>query len=302
MVQAASSSAVVGGDGSGMAEHDIAGAYHTGTLADAQAPQFLTVSGTRALTGHLAVSTGVTIDGVDLSVHVSDPEAHHDLVTVSGPLTITNQLVGLSYGEGLGLESLTTLVVKLEGNSGLTFGTSDGLTLGTPTIVGVGSTNSVSTYTHSHAVDHTQTGAANKLLALDVNSRALAAIHEATRYVRTPQIDTASGDLTIIPADDLFLTPVGDIDIIAGSNIVRVGNSNQIKTANYASQTTGWSITYDGAGDFRYLYADEMHVKVFIADLEQALAGGQIISKSVAQLSYPFTAPAAGGVGCAFCA
>ena len=70
------------------------------------------------------MSTGITIDGVDLSVHVSDPEAHHDMVTVSGPLTITNQLVGLSYGEGLGLEALTTLVVKLEGNSGLTFGTS----------------------------------------------------------------------------------------------------------------------------------------------------------------------------------
>lgn len=68
-----------------------------------------------------------------------------------------------------------------------------------------------------------------------------------------------------------------------------------LKSSNYASQTTGWGITYDGAGDFRYLYADELHAKAFIADLEQALAGGQIISKSVAILSRDFTAPAAGG-------
>ena len=37
-----------------------------------------------------------------------------------------------------------------------------------------------------------------------------------------------------------------------------------------------------------------MHAKSFIADLEQALAGGQIICKSVSLLSQPFTAPAAG--------
>ena len=67
-----------------------------------------------------------------------------------------------------------------------------------------------------------------------------------------------------------------------------------IGTADYVSQATGWNITQAGAGDFRYLYADEMHVKSFIADLEQALAGGQIICKSVAPLAAVFTIPAAG--------
>jgi hypothetical protein len=57
---------------------------------------------------------------------------------------------------------------------------------------------------------------------------------------------------------------------------------------------TGWRATYAGEGDFRYLFVDEMHAKSFIADLEQALAGGQIISKSVAMLAQAFTAPAAG--------
>jgi len=64
---------------------------------------------------------------------------------------------------------------------------------------------------------------------------------------------------------------------------------------SYASQTTNWRVTAAGSADFRYLYVDEMHAKSFIADLEQALAGGQIIAKSVAVLAANFTAPAAGG-------
>lgn len=64
---------------------------------------------------------------------------------------------------------------------------------------------------------------------------------------------------------------------------------------SYASQTTNWRITAAGAADFRNVFTDELHAKVFVADLEQALAGGQIISKSVAILSRDFTVPAAGG-------
>jgi hypothetical protein len=64
-----------------------------------------------------------------------------------------------------------------------------------------------------------------------------------------------------------------------------------LRSHDYASQTTGWRITRPGAADFRYLYADEMHVKAFIADLEMALAGGQIITKSVTLLSFDMTVP-----------
>lgn len=66
-------------------------------------------------------------------------------------------------------------------------------------------------------------------------------------------------------------------------------------STGYASQTSGWRVTPDGAGDFRYIYVDEMHAKSFIADLEQALAGGQIIAKSVAVLAATFTCPAPAG-------
>lgn len=94
----------------------------------------------------------------------------------------------------------------------------------------------------------------------------------------------AGGDLTIQPSGDSLLVPAG----------------KTLASANWVSQTTGWGIypesTYgrDGYADFRYIYADELHVKAFITDLEQALAGGQIISKSVAIIAEDFTVPAKG--------
>jgi len=78
-----------------------------------------------------------------------------------------------------------------------------------------------------------------------------------------------------------------------------VGNADvdgYIGQPGFASQTTGWRIDQTGAADFRYLYTDELIAKSFITDLEQALAGGQIISKSVAQVGAPFTVPAPGSI------
>lgn len=129
--------------------------------------------------------------------------------------------------------------------------------------------------------------------------------------VTAAQINTAAGNLTLAPASgfvtlpaagtintasgDLNMAPAGALTLGAGSQEIVVSPSALLKSLSYSSQTAGWGISYAGGGDFRYLYADEMHVKSFVADLEQALAGGQIISKSVAVLDQVFTAPAAGG-------
>ncbi len=67
-----------------------------------------------------------------------------------------------------------------------------------------------------------------------------------------------------------------------------------IQSHNYTPQLTGWSINYGetgGHGDFRSFFADELHVRAFIADLEQALAGGQIITKSVGVVNRKFALP-----------
>ena len=81
----------------------------------------------------------------------------------------------------------------------------------------------------------------------------------------------------------------GDLTIDPSGNDIFMGADSNIGSADYNSQTAGWRITDPGDADFRYLYADEMHVKSFVADLEQALAGGQIVSKSVAIVAEDFT-------------
>ena len=68
-------------------------------------------------------------------------------------------------------------------------------------------------------------------------------------------------------------------------------NGTNIQTDGFASGVTGWQIDHNGAADLRYLGVDEMHAKAFIADLEQALAGGQIIAKSVAILAEDYDLP-----------
>jgi len=78
------------------------------------------------------------------------------------------------------------------------------------------------------------------------------------------------------------------------TNIVVDSGTGALLTPDYASQTTGWAITRAGSADVRYLYTDELHARTFIADLEQALAGLQIITKSVALLNSAFTCPNAG--------
>lgn len=50
---------------------------HTGTIPDAHAPQFLKADGSRALEDNLPVNAGVTVDGVDVSAHAADANAHH---------------------------------------------------------------------------------------------------------------------------------------------------------------------------------------------------------------------------------
>lgn len=130
-------------------------------------------------------------------------------------------------------------------------------------------------------------GAAAAVLATDASGYLTLVRAVLSDRLRAPTIDTASGDLTLIPANDLLLDPT--------SNLTKLASGTTLQSHNYASQTTGMRITNDGQGDFRYLFTDELHAKSFIADLEQALAGGQIISKSVAMIATTFTAPAAGG-------
>ncbi len=127
-----------GGGGGGLVfSHALSGEHHTGTLADSQAPQFLLRSGARSLTGHLAVDPGMTIDGVDLSAHVADPDAHHARATA---------------GDGIGVASQVVSLRRASPDSGLAIGIDGGAMLGTPTAISAISVNGVSGMSHAHAV------------------------------------------------------------------------------------------------------------------------------------------------------
>jgi hypothetical protein len=98
--------------------------------------------------------------------------------------------------------------------------------------------------------------------------------------------DILFSDATVIATTD------GDITFHpGGTSTVEMFTDVTLKSDNWLSQTTGWGITYAGHGDFRSLYADELHVQAFIADIYQAVVGGLIITKSRARLSRDFTVP-----------
>jgi hypothetical protein len=91
----------------------------------------------------------------------------------------------------------------------------------------------------------------------------------------------------------------GDLTIAATGNDILIPHTDTICSADWVSRTTGWGIYHmadgrSGGADFRYLSVDEMHAKRFVADLEQALAGAQVISKSVAILHADVVIPAKG--------
>lgn len=229
-------------------------------LADDDHSQYLLADGTRSLAGNLAVANGITIDGIDLSAHAADPAAHHALATAGNAgISVSGQAVSLAAdAAGAGLWYAAGVLAVGVANTGAT-----GLSVEADAVRLTSSSNP---------------GAAAAILASDASGYLNLVRLVLSDRLRTPTIDTASGPLTLDPAGD----------------VVSLAASTAVQTANYASQLTGWRATYAGEGDFRYLFVDEMHAKSFIADLEQALAGGQIISKSVAMVAEAFTVPAAG--------
>lgn len=240
-------------------------------LGDDDHPHYLLANGGRALAGNLAVANGVTVDGVDISAHAGDPAAHHAPVTAGTLISLSGQQVSVANGAayqfiGTGGDTVPEwrTVSEFAGN-GLA-ATNGVLAVG---VAGLGLSVAADAVTLASS---SNPGAAASVLATDASG------YLSLVRLRTPLIDTISGNLTLQPA----------------SNIVVLPSAVTIQSSNYASQVTGWRATYAGEGDFRYLFTDELHAKSFITDLEQALAGGQIISKSVAVLASAFTAPAAG--------
>lgn len=275
--------------GGGMSVHELSGPLHTGVLSQSQAPWATTQASFLAHVNdpaahHEPVSAGNLIGVLGQTVSIQAGSAAHQ-VMMTNPTTFAAEWRNLSSLAGSGLQTSGGQLLVGAGPGITVDSTAVGLT--TPGTLSVSSTNSASG-SHTHAISSSSNpGAVASLLSTDASGHLTLVRLNATDRLRTPLLDSASGhSLTIFPALDLILSP--------GSGLVRMGAGRALQASSYASQATGWRITDAGEGDFRYLFADELHAKSFIADLEQALAGGQIIAKSVAVVATDFTLPAAG--------
>jgi len=139
-------------------------------------------------------------------------------------------------------------------------------------------------------------GDASPSYELDVTgtARATVALRTATAYattkLQTPRIDTASGDLTLAPADDLYLSP-GGLDTIT-SDASSLRSDSYLRTiliAGYRIGPTSIAGQFGveaGSGEF-----DELRARTFVADETRVDRGQEYITKSYGVLSRPFTAP-----------
>ena len=278
----ATGAAIAAGTGSGGTGGVVEANAGLGLYYSAGALNVGAGAGLTAAADSIAVGAGTLLTVAANTVGITAGANYQYIGTGSGTAAAWQNLSTLA---GSGLAHTTGVLAVGEGN-GLTV-SANAVALTTPGALSVSSTNDASG-SHTHAVTSSDNpGAAASLLATDASGFVTVVKAVGTNRMTTPLLDTgAASNLTLKPTENLYLDPDG--------NQVILPSSVAFQTNNYASQVTGWRITYDGQGDFRYLYTDELHAKKFIADLEQALAGGQIICKSVGMLGATFTAPAAG--------
>jgi hypothetical protein len=230
-----------------VAQHEIGGTLHTGTLRNEQAPQFLLSDGTRALTGALTVAAGVTVDGVDISAHATDPDAHH--ARLHSILSISDHNVTGTQYQIVGLTALNTLGLLTPASSPganqivMTDGTNRVSLINLTVTSAILANGGVDYGTDIISEDGTYlnvTGSKPVYFSQTVQSTAWSVTTAGTATfgtrTRTPIVDTATGNLTLSPAADVILAPV--------SGIVRMGSGDLLQSAGFASGFTGngWRI------------------------------------------------------------
>ena len=304
---------ILGGGGSATDHGSLTG------LGDDDHPHYLRADGTRAMTGSLTMGSGLTVDGVDISAHAADANAHHAAVTAfdASIAIVPNQMLrvktgtnsGLGVGgDGLivqpktdgGLETSASGVgVKLPTNSGLVT-TSSGLYIGTPGTITATSSSGVTGAAHNHAVtssNDTSGGIATTLLASSSEGGlgvarlgvGIAPNTSAAAYIRAKATDDYSILLKQLSGQTADMWRVEDT---AGNPLIRLTGGGDLEsgTPGFTSGQTGWQIAANGDAEFNDVFVrGELHATTFVAD-EMHATGGTLAVMTVAKV-----APAVGG-------
>jgi hypothetical protein len=197
-------------------------------------------SGANSLQGNLAVDFGVTIDGVDLDVHAADENAHHNKQHDIVD-SVVHTVTGSQY-DVIGLPSLNTLgVLSTTSNGASNFNTI------------------------------LRSGSAGELTVTTLN---------ANTKVRTNLIDTASGHLTLTPAERIELSDNKEIRSV---------------TSVTGLFGTGWRLENPSGASFldiRKIQVEELRAYLFIADFVRVQIGEDFITESMGVLYSDMTTPA----------
>lgn len=253
-------------------------------------PTVTTGSGNLSLTP--AGGTVAVTGGLSATTSVSTPT----VTTASGNLTLTSTGGTVSVIGALTASSTAIVTTSLSVPTVTTASGNLSLTPNSGTVAVTGAITATSTVTAANDTDAVNTLGRVKLgyaVATDTASFSHFDQNSSTGYALA---QTAAGATSVnaLTGQTLSLSNGGNAIATVGALGINMQSSMYVGSYDYASQATGWRVDALGGGDFRYLYADQMHVKSFIADLEQALAGGQIVSKSVAVIAEDFVVPFAG--------
>ena len=262
-----------------METHNLFGTYHTGQLDESQA-LWVDSKIVYRIADHAA-----QVDAHHAKVHSILDSANHvvsggaalDIIGQSAADTIARITPSSAPGaaaailrtDASGVLSLVNLVTPL-----ISTGTSVNMIVapgGDLTLAPVGGDTFVTGF-------FKVTGNANVTGDLDVDTSVYGNVS-----VITPIITNTS---------TLAITSTGgNITLDSSADMIHILSNNNLQTDNFASELLGWRMTYSGELDARYIYSEQMKVKLFIAEMEMAIAGSQMVLKSSTTTSRPFLVP-----------
>lgn len=274
-----------GGSGSGgLTQHALDGAYHSGILGDSQAPQFAKLDGSRLFTGNIAFVGAQTVDGVDVSAHAGNANAHHNqshVLATTSALGGDHSVSGLTTGQVLRATGATTAAFGQLQHSQLggigandhhnqqhsITGSDHTVTGAALDIIGLSATNTLGVLTPSSAPTNAKILASDSsgnltLQALTtVNAITVSSDTDSTSIVGRTKIFSATPDNTMLAHfDHATLSDYGWRQTSAGQTLInaasgqsinhRINNSDIMTMTAGGLTISGGSLSITGSGDF----------------------------------------------------